>query len=83
MGLTKVKFRDYFWGTGWGILVGVFVFTFFIGTLREVWAGGDWGRVLSPKVIFSVGLLVFSFFIPKIIRKIRKRKEFWDTDILE
>ena len=83
MGLTKVKFRDYFWGTGWGILVGVFIFTFFLGTLREVWAGGDWGRLFSPKVFFSVGLFVFSFFIPKIIRKIKKGREFWDADILE
>jgi uncharacterized membrane protein YdjX (TVP38/TMEM64 family) len=75
MGLTRVKFRDYFWGTGWGILVGVFIFTFFLGTLREVWAGGDWGRLFSPRVFFSVGLFVFSFFIPKIIQKIKKERE--------
>ena len=83
MGLTKVKFWDYFWGTGWGILVGVSIFTFFLGTLREVWAGGEWGRLFSPKVFFSVALFVFSFFIPKIYRKMRKGKEFWDMDILE
>jgi uncharacterized membrane protein YdjX (TVP38/TMEM64 family) len=83
MGLTKVRFRDYFFGTGWGILVGVFLFTFFLGTLREVWAGGDWVRLLSPKAIFSLGLLVFSFFIPRIVRKIRKGREFWDKDVLD
>ena len=33
MGLTKVHFRDYFIGTGLGIIVGTFIFTFFIGTL--------------------------------------------------
>jgi len=36
MGLTKVSFRDYFFGTGLGIIVGTFIFTFFIGTLKEI-----------------------------------------------
>ncbi len=75
MGLTKVRFRDYFAGTGLGILVGTFIFTFFIGTLKEVWASGQWGQLLSFKVFFSVGLFVFSFFIPKIIKKLRKENE--------
>jgi uncharacterized membrane protein YdjX (TVP38/TMEM64 family) len=71
MGLTSVRFSDYFWGTGLGILVGTFIFTFFIGTLKDVWVSGDWGQLLSFKVFFSIGLFVFSFFIPKIIKKIR------------
>ena len=72
MGLTKVRFRDYFLGTGLGIIVGTFIFTFFIGTLKEVWASGDWGNLLSFKVLFSIGLFVFSLFIPKIIKKFKK-----------
>ena len=71
MGLTKVRFWDYFSGTGLGIIVGTFVFTFFIGTLIEVWASRDWAQLLSFKVFFSVGLFLFSFFIPKIIKKIK------------
>jgi len=71
MGLTKVRFRDYLAGTGLGILVGTFIFTFFIGTLKEVWASGQWGQLLSFKVFFSVGLFVFSFFIPKILKKLK------------
>jgi uncharacterized membrane protein YdjX (TVP38/TMEM64 family) len=71
MGLTKVHFWDYFFGTGLGIIVGTFVFTFFIGTVKEVWVSGDWGRLLSFQVFFSIGLFVFSFFIPKIIKKIK------------
>ena len=71
MGLTQVRFRDYFVGTGLGIIVGTFIFTFFVGTLREVWVSGQWSRMISPRVFFSVGLFVFSFFIPKMIRKIR------------
>jgi uncharacterized membrane protein YdjX (TVP38/TMEM64 family) len=71
MGLTKVRFWDYFFGTGLGIIVGTFIFTLFIGTLREVWVSGNWGELISPKVFFSLALFVFSFFIPKLIKKIR------------
>ena len=72
MGLTKVTFRDYFTGTGLGIIVGTFVFTFFIGTLREVWATGDWAQLVSFKIFLSIVLFVFSFFIPKILRIVRR-----------
>jgi uncharacterized membrane protein YdjX (TVP38/TMEM64 family) len=72
MGLTQVRFRDYWFGTGLGIIVGTFIFTFFVGTLKEVWVSGDWGHLLSVKVFFSVALFIFSFFIPMIIRKFKK-----------
>ena len=71
MGLTKVRFWDYFLGTGLGIIVGTFIFTFFIGTLKDIWSSGEWGQLFSFKVIFSVTLFVFSFFIPKIIKRIK------------
>ncbi len=71
MGLTKVRFWDYFAGTGLGIIVGTFIFTFFIGTLKEVWASGNWAELMSFKVFFSIGLFIFSLFIPKIIKTIR------------
>jgi uncharacterized membrane protein YdjX (TVP38/TMEM64 family) len=71
MGLTKVRFWDYFFGTGLGILVGTFIFTFFIGTLKEVWASGNWGELLSLKVFFSIALFILSLFIPQIIKKIQ------------
>jgi uncharacterized membrane protein YdjX (TVP38/TMEM64 family) len=72
MGLTKVRFWDYFFGTALGIIVGTFIFTFFIGTLKEVWASGNWGELVSFKVFFSIGLFGFSLFIPKIINRIKK-----------
>ena len=71
MGLTKVHFWDYFSGTGLGIIVGTFIFTFFVGTLKEVWASGNWAELISFKVFFSVGLFVFWLFIPKIIKRIK------------
>ncbi len=72
MGLTKVHFWDYFFGTGLGIIVGTFIFIFFIGTLKEVWASGNWGEPLSWKVFFSVALFVFSLSIPRIINKFKE-----------
>jgi uncharacterized membrane protein YdjX (TVP38/TMEM64 family) len=74
MGLTKVRFWDYFAGTGLGIIVGTFIFTFFIGTLKDVWASGNWEELISFKVFFSIGLFIFSFFIPKIIKMIKGEK---------
>ena len=71
MGLTRVRFWDYFFGTGLGIIVGTFIFTFFIGTVKEVWASGNWRELVSFKVFFSLGLFAFSLFIPKIIKKIK------------
>jgi len=72
LGLTRIRFFDYLLGTGLGIVVGVFIFTFFFGTIKEVWAGGNWGQLISFNVFFSVGLFVFSFFIPVLIKKARK-----------
>jgi len=72
MGLTKVRFWDYVAGTGLGILVGTFIFTFLIGTVREVWLSGVWGELLSFKVFLAVGLFVCSLFIPRIVKRLRK-----------
>jgi uncharacterized membrane protein YdjX (TVP38/TMEM64 family) len=71
MGLTKVRLRDYLYGTGLGILVGTFIFTFFIGTIKEVWASGQWGQLLTWKIFLSLGLFIFSLFIPKIVSNIK------------
>ena len=75
MGLTKVRFWDYFFGTGLGIIVGTFILIFFFATLKDVWASGNWGQLISFRVFFSVGLFIFSLFIPKIINRIFKRDE--------
>ncbi|MFO7715569.1 TVP38/TMEM64 family protein [Desulfosarcina sp.] len=69
MGLTRVRFVDYMTGTGLGIIVGTFIFTFFIGTLKDVWVSGNWSGLISLEVFFSVVLFIFSFFIPPIIKR--------------
>lgn len=71
MGLTGVTFRDYFFGTALGILVGTFIFTFAVGTVRDIWASGQWNDLLGWKVMFSLVLFVFSFFIPAIVKRIK------------
>ncbi len=75
MGLTKVRFWDYFFGTALGIVVGTFILTFFFGTVKEIWASGDWTGFISWKVLFSLSLFVFSFFIPKIIKRMKPPRE--------
>ncbi len=71
MGLTKVHFWDYFFGTGIGIIVETFVLTYSMGAVKEIWSAGDWTRLFSLKVVFSVCLFIFSFFIPKIAKRIK------------
>ncbi|SHF47661.1 Uncharacterized membrane protein YdjX, TVP38/TMEM64 family, SNARE-associated domain [Desulfacinum infernum DSM 9756] len=71
LGLTKIRFVDYLAGTGIGILVGTFIFTFFIGTLKEIWASGRWEALLTPKVLLSLALFAGSFFIPVVVKRLR------------
>ena len=71
MGLTKVRFWDYFFGTALGIIVGTFIITFFVGAVKEVWVSGQWAQLLSWKILFSLVLFIFSFFIPKIVEKVK------------
>ncbi|MFW6332772.1 MAG: TVP38/TMEM64 family protein [Thermodesulfobacteriota bacterium] len=74
MGLTKVRFWDYILGTALGIMVGTFIFTFFVGTIRDIWAGGRWEALLSWKIFLSLALFIFSFFIPKLLKTARMQK---------
>ena len=67
MGLTKVRFWDYFFGTALGIIVAVFIIAFFVGAVKEVWASGRWGELLGWKALLAVVLFVFSLFIPKLV----------------
>ena len=75
MGLTGVRFLDYFFGTALGIIVGTFIFTFFVGTVKDVWSSGQWEGLLSWKVFSSLALFVFSFFIPKIVEKLKTARQ--------
>jgi uncharacterized membrane protein YdjX (TVP38/TMEM64 family) len=71
MGLTRISFRQYFWGTFLGILAGGFVMTFFIANLAEVWSNGQWEKLWGWKSLLSVFLFISSFFIPKAVKRFK------------
>jgi len=71
MGLTRVRFWDYFFGTAFGIIAGTFILTFFIGTLRDVWLSGEWSGLLSWQVFLSLALLAFSLYLPRLVKRIK------------
>lgn len=73
MAPTKVRFWNYFAGTALEIIVGTFIFTFFVGTVKDIWASGQCCRLLSWKIFFSLALFVFSFSIPKITIAFKKK----------
>jgi len=62
---------DYFFGTALESSSGPSSSLFFVGTVKEVWVSGRWSDLVSWKVLFSLVLFVFSFFIPKILDRIK------------
>jgi len=73
LSLTKVYFWDYFFGTGLGVMVSIFVITFLSGTLKDVWVSGMWENLVSLEIFFAVILFIFSFFIPMILKRVKGR----------
>ncbi|MFO7598356.1 MAG: TVP38/TMEM64 family protein [Candidatus Desulfacyla sp.] len=71
LSLTKVHFRDFFFGTGLGVAVSIFVLTFLGGTLKNAWVSGRWSDLVSLEAGFAMALFIFSFFIPMILKRVR------------
>ena len=72
-GATKIRFRDYLLGTVLGLLPPVFLFTYFVGAMKEVLAAYRRpADLLTFDLIFPVLLLVFSFFLPTLLKRLRK-----------
>jgi uncharacterized membrane protein YdjX (TVP38/TMEM64 family) len=75
-GATRIRFRDYLLGTVLGLLPPVFIFTYFVGAMKEVLA--TYRRpadLLTFDLLFPVLLLVFSFFLPALLKRLRKGRE--------
>jgi uncharacterized membrane protein YdjX (TVP38/TMEM64 family) len=74
-GATRIRFPDYFWGTFLGILPAVAIVSFFFGNLREIAASfrGP-ADLLQADILVPAGLLVLSFFLPGLVKRIRKRR---------
>ena len=68
-GLTKVRFWDYFFATALGEVATIFVTTFFIGEIREIWISGDRGRLFFAKMALCLGFLVALALIAKLVQR--------------
>ncbi len=69
--LTRIRFWDYFFGTGLGIVVALFVLAFFGDLFKDVWTSGNWRSLVSVKSFFAIALYGFSFFIPAILKRVK------------
>ncbi|MCL5885141.1 MAG: VTT domain-containing protein [Deltaproteobacteria bacterium] len=75
-GATRIRFRDYLLVTVLGLLPPVFIFTYFVGAMRDALA--TYRRpadLLTFDLLFPVLLLVFSLFLPTLIKRFRKGRE--------
>ena len=82
VGMSKVRFKDFFWGTLLGILPGIFVVTFLADAVKTfISKGMKPEHLLNFEIIMPLGLFVFSFFIPPLVKHFRKK--FFVTAALE
>ncbi len=75
-GATRIRFRDYLLGTVLGLLPPVFLFTYFVGAMRDVLA--TYRRpsdLLTFDLLIPVLLFTFSFFLPTLLKRLRKGRE--------
>ncbi|MBW1818096.1 MAG: TVP38/TMEM64 family protein [Deltaproteobacteria bacterium] len=74
MGLTKVGFWAFFWGTSVGLVGGLVILSYFGGTLKEIWTSGNWGNIICPEFFISLGLLALLVSTPIVIRKLSNNR---------
>ncbi len=67
LGLTKVKFRDYFLATLIGIMPGSFAFVFFGASLIKV--------LFNPKTFWVIGIAILLFAVVYVLQKYLKKEE--------
>ncbi len=74
-GATRIRFADYFWGTFLGVLPAITIVSFFFGNLRGIAASfrGP-ADLLQAEILLPAALLVLTFFIPGIVRRLRKER---------
>ncbi|HEY7528460.1 MAG TPA: VTT domain-containing protein [Candidatus Deferrimicrobiaceae bacterium] len=72
-GATRIRFQDYFWGTFFGILPAIAIVSFFFGNLKEIAASfrGP-SDLLQAGILVPAALLFLSFFLPGLVKRIRK-----------
>lgn len=69
-GLSRIKFKDYFFATFLGLIPGVIVSAFFGGSLGEIKSIHD---IFTPKFLAAIGLMVLIIAVPTIYHVVKKR----------
>lgn len=73
-GLSRIKFKDYFFATFLGFIPGVTVSAFFGGSLGDIKSMRD---IFSPKFLVAIGLMVIIIAVPttySIVKKHLKKR---------
>lgn len=71
-GLSKVKFKDYFFATLLGLIPGVVIAAFFGGSLGEIRSLKD---IFAPKFLIAVGFMVLVIAVPAIYQLTKKKSD--------
>ncbi|MGE5752320.1 MAG: TVP38/TMEM64 family protein [Deltaproteobacteria bacterium] len=75
-GATRIRFRDFFWGTFFGILPAIAIVSFFFGNLKEIAASFHGpADLLQAGILVPAALLFLSFFLPGLVKRIRKDRK--------
>lgn len=69
-GLSRIKFKDYFFATFLGLIPGVIVSAFFGGSLGDIKGIRD---IFSPKFLMAIGLMVIIITVPTVYQLVKKR----------
>jgi len=69
-GLSRIKFKDYFFATFLGLIPGVIVSAFFGGSLGEIKSFKD---ILAPKFLIAIGFMVLIIAVPAIYQIVKRR----------
>jgi len=74
-GATHIRFADYFWGTLMGLIPAMLIVSFFFGNVREIAASyrGP-ADLLQPNILIPAALLLMTFFLPTLHKRIKKRR---------
>jgi uncharacterized membrane protein YdjX (TVP38/TMEM64 family) len=73
-GVSKIKFKDFFWSTLFGIIPGIFVMTFLADAVKKFIARGmKPAELWNFDIIMPLVLFAFSFFIPPLVKHFRKK----------
>ena len=69
-GLSKIKFKDYFFATLLGLIPGVVIAAFFGGSLGEIQSFKD---IFAPKFLIAVGLMMLIIAVPAAYQIMKKK----------